>query len=153
MSTQPPPPPGYPGPPPGYATPPPGYATPPPGYAAPPPGYPAPPPGYAMAPMGSQHPVQLTIAHQESYSRGLGCLGAIFFIGRAILLIPVLIWLYILVIIGELVAWIMQIVVVFSGHYPKGGHSFVTGVIRLIARTYAFLLGVTDKYPGFGIQP
>ena len=144
-------------PPPGYPPPPPGYQAPPPGYQAPPPGYPTPPPGYpVMAASGqppSGHPVQLTVAHQETYSRGLGCLGALFFIGRAFLLIPVAIWLYILIIITEIVAWIMQIVVVFTGSYPKGAHSFVTGTMRLLIRTYAFLYGVTDAYPGFGINP
>ncbi|MGP8159921.1 MAG: DUF4389 domain-containing protein [Candidatus Dormibacteria bacterium] len=135
----PPPPPGYP------PQPPPGYP------AAPPPGYPAPPAGYQGGSSG--HPVQLTIQHQATYSRGLGCLGFFWFLGRALLAIPVAIWLYILFIIAEIVAWIMQIVVIFTGSYPQGAHSFVTGVLRLYTRTAAFILGLTDAYPGFGINP
>jgi len=66
------------------------------------------------------HLVQLTIGHQDRYSRGMGCLGAIFFLGRFIALIPVLIWLGILGFVIGIVAWIMQIVVVLSGHLPQG---------------------------------
>jgi hypothetical protein len=118
----------------------------------PPPGYPSPPPpGYPGG--SSPHPVQLSIEHQAQYSRGLGCLGAIFFLGRAILAIPVGIWLYILLIVAEIVGWIMEIVVVFTGHYPKWGHTFVTGVLRLTTRTYAWIFGLVDAYPGFGLKP
>lgn len=108
-------------------------------------GYPAPPPG------ASQHPVQLTIEHQAQYSRGLGCLGALFFLGRVILAIPALIIAVILLYIAEIVGWIMEIVVVLSGHYPKGVHGFITGVLRLYVRCMAWIFGLTDKYPGFGI--
>jgi hypothetical protein len=116
----------------------------------PPVGYPAPPPpGFPAA--SAQHPVQLSIEHQASYSRGLGCLGALFFLGRAILALPVLIVVGILFYIAAIVGWIMEIVVVLSGHYPKGVHGFVTGVLRLYVRSYAWILGLTDRYPGFGL--
>ncbi|MGH7641820.1 MAG: DUF4389 domain-containing protein [Candidatus Dormibacteria bacterium] len=100
-----------------------------------------------------KHPVQLSIGYQAHYSRGLGCLGAPLFLGRYIALIPVLLWLYILLIVAALVAWIMQIVVVFTGEYPRGAHQFLTGVIRLTARMYAWLFGLTDTYPGFPLDP
>jgi hypothetical protein len=41
--------------------------------------------------------------------------------------------------------------VVLSGHYPKGVHGFITGVLRLYVRCMAWIFGLTDKYPGFGI--
>jgi hypothetical protein len=138
------------------------YAPPPPpppeaGYPAPlPPGYPAPPPGYPVPSGGTvsmPHLVQLTIGHQDRYSRGMGCLGAIFFLGRFIALIPVLIWLGILGFVIGIVAWIMQIVVVLSGHYPKGAHRFVTGYLRLRVKTYAWMYGLVDKYPGYSTKP
>ena len=131
--------------------PPPGYqAPPPPGYPAPPPGYQAPPPGGTVV---MPHLVHLTIDRQDKYSRGLGCLGALFFIPRYIALIPVFIWLGILMFVAAIVAWIMEIAVVFSGHYPKGGHSFVTGVLRLSVKTYAWMLGLVDKDPGYSTKP
>jgi hypothetical protein len=99
------------------------------------------------------HLVHLTIDRQDKYSRGLGCLGALFFIPRYIALIPVFIWLGILMFVAAIVAWIMEIAVVFSGHYPKGGHSFVTGVLRLSVKTYAWMLGLVDKYPGYSTKP
>jgi hypothetical protein len=137
------------------------YAPPPPppgaGYPAPPPpGYPVQPPGYAAAPGGTvviPHLVHLTIDRQDKYSRGLGCLGVIFFLGRFIALIPVLIWLGILGFVVGIVALIMQLVVVISGHYPKGPHSFVTGYLRLRVKTSAWLYGLVDKYPGYSTKP
>ncbi len=93
----------------------------------------------------------LLIEHQAQYSRGLGCLGALFFLGRVILAIPALIIAVILLDIAEIVGWIMEIVVVLSGHYPKGVHGFITGVLRLYVRCMAWIFGLTDKYPGFGI--
>lgn len=134
-----------------YAPPPPPAGNPPP----PPPGYPAPPPGYPPPPGGTvvmPHLVHLTIDRQDKYSRGLGCLGVIFIL-RYIALIPVFIWLGILMFVASIVAWVMQIVVVLTGHYPKGPHGFVTGVLRLSVKTYAWMLGLVDKYPGYSTKP
>jgi hypothetical protein len=99
------------------------------------------------------HPVQVSIAHQEHYSRGLGCLGIPFFFGRAIALVPVMIWLYVLMLAAEVVALLMQFVVLFTGRYPTGPHRFVTGVVRLSTKQAAWLLGLTDRYPGFRLDP
>jgi len=123
--------------------------TPPPaGYPAPPPpGYPAPaPPGYPGGP--SANPVQLTIEHQDRYNRGLGCLG-ILYVLREIVLLPAFICLLLLGIVAGIVFWFMQWAVVFTGHYPKGAHSFMTGFLRYLTRIYAWLFGLTDTYPGF----
>jgi hypothetical protein len=92
--------------------------------------------------------VQVSIEHQESYSRGLGCLGVIYIL-REVALIPAFICLFIVGIGAGIVIWIMQIVVVLTGHYPKGAHSFVTGFLRYLTRIYAWLFGLTDTYPGF----
>jgi hypothetical protein len=93
--------------------------------------------------------VQVSIEYQDRYNRGLGCLGALFFYGRAIALIPAIICLYLAAIVVGIVAWVMQIVVVFTGHYPAGAHNFVTGFVRYTTRTTAWYLGLTDQYPGF----
>jgi len=106
------------------------------------------PPGSA-----SPHPVQVSIAHADRYSRGLAFLGCIFFIGRVIALIPVLIVLYFLRIVAFIVAWVLQFVVLFTGKYPDGAHAFVGGYLRLSLRNEAWLFGLTDKYPGFSLEP
>ena len=105
-----------------------------------------------VPPGPTTHPVQLTIAHADSYSRGLAFLGAILFIGRIIALIPVLIVLYVLAIVCEIVALVMQFAVLFTGKYPTGPHGFLTGFLRLQVRTTAWMFGLTDKYPGFSLQ-
>jgi hypothetical protein len=47
----------------------------------------------------------------------------------------------------------MQLVVVLSGHYPSGAHRFVTGYLRLRVKTYAWMYGLVDKYPGYSTKP
>ena len=98
------------------------------------------------------HPVQLSIVHQEHYSRGLGCLGVLGFFIKGLLLFPIFIWLFLSGIVVGLVAWIMQVVVVFTGSYPSGPHRLVTGWVRLSTRCSAWYLGLTDRYPGTSIM-
>ncbi len=76
----------------------------------------------------------------------------IFFIGKIIGAIPVLIVLYILTIILEIGAWLMQFAVLFTGKYPEGAHEFFRGIIQLTARTQAWVLGLSDRYPGFSLK-
>lgn len=107
----------------------------------------APPPG------GAPYTVAVSIEHADEYSRGLAILGCIVFIGRLIALIPILFVLYFFRIAAFIVAWVLQFVVLFTGQYPGGGHVFVSGYMRLELRAEAWLYGLTDKYPGFNIQP
>lgn len=93
------------------------------------------------------HPVQLSIAHQEHYSRGLSILGCLLLYGRYIALIPILIVLLVLGIAAFFVAWIMQFAVLFTGRYPEGAHTFLTGYLRWTARMQAWMYGLTDRYP------
>ena len=114
-------------------------------------------PGFSMQaspPAGTAAPtVQLSIAHADDYSRGLALLGCILFVGRILALIPVVFVLYFLRIAAFIVAWVLQFAVLFTGRYPEGGHTFVSGYMRLSVRTEAWLLGLTDRYPGFSLQP
>lgn len=114
-------------------------------------------PGFSTqaAPAGgsSPHTVELSIEHAHEYSRGLAFLGCIVFIGRLIALVPVLFVLYFLRIAAFIVAWVMQFAVLFTGTYPEGAHRFVCGYLRLSIRNEAWLLGLTDTYPGFSLQP
>ena len=98
------------------------------------------------------HPVQLAIPHQAEYSRGLSILGVIFFIGKVIGALPVLIVLYILMNVFEVGPWIMQFAVLFTGKYPEGAHEFFKGIIQLSARTQAGVFGLTKGYPGFSLK-
>jgi len=95
----------------------------------------------------SSNPVQLSIERQEKYSRGLAVLGCFLLYGRVIALIPILIILYVFGIVAFLVAWIMQFVVLFTGAYPEGAHSFLAGYLRWYVRAMSFLFGLSDKYP------
>jgi hypothetical protein len=108
------------------------------------------PPG---GPVSSGHPVQVTIPHQASYSRGLALLGVPFLYLRQIALIPVSIVLFVVGIAAFITALVMQFVVLFTGSYPEGAHSFVSGLLRLGARTVAWEFGLVDRYPGFSLQP
>jgi hypothetical protein len=70
-----------------------------------------------------------------------------------ILAIPhfiVLYFLYIAVVVVQIIAWFA---ILFTGSYPKGMFDFVLGVVRWSIRVmaYAFIL-VTDKYPPFAID-
>ena len=102
---------------------------------------------------GTPFTVAVSIEHAGEYSRGLAVLGCILFVGRFIALIPVLFVLYFFRIAAFVVAWVLQFVVVFTGEYPEGAHTFVAGYLRLELRAEAWLYGLTDKYPGFSIQP
>jgi hypothetical protein len=85
--------------------------------------------------------------------RATAALGCLLFLGRVIALIPVLVVVYVIALVGAIVAWFMQFAVLFTGRYPEGAHEFVTGYVRLNARTNAWMFGLTDSYPGFSLQP
>lgn len=114
-------------------------------------------PGFSMQetppPGGTPYTVAVSIEHADEYSRGLAVLGCILFIGRLIALIPILFVLYFFRIAAFIVAWVLQFLVLFTGEYPEGGHTFISGYMRLELRAEAWLYGLTDKYPGFSIQP
>jgi hypothetical protein len=109
-------------------------------------------PAYSPVP-ASDYPVQLDIVRSEQQSRLLAFFSIFFFLGRAILAIPVLFVLYFVGIAGGVVAWIAQWGILFSGHYPEGMHRFVTGYLRWTIRLHAYLFGLTDKYPPFRLDP
>jgi Domain of unknown function (DUF4389) len=124
-----------------------------------PPAPPPPPPNgpqyggqYPGGPV-SGHPVQLTIHRAESQSRVLALFSIPFFLVRLIAAIPVVFCLYFVGIASFVVAWIAMWAVLFTGHYPEGMHRFNTGVMRWQTRSSAWILGLTDKYPGFSTAP
>ena len=117
---------------------------------------PAPPPpaqSYASQPYPTGHPVQLTIERAPQQSRVFAFFSLFFFFVRILAALPVAICLYFVEIALYVVAWIAMWAVLFTGSYPEGMHRFNAGVMRWQVRTSAFVLGLTDKYPGFSMQP
>lgn len=108
-------------------------------------------PSYGMS-SGSDSPVQVSIGYPENPSRILALFSLPFFLARYILLIPALIVLYVLGIVVWFVAWFGQWAVLFTGRYPQGFYTFISGFIRWQTRAFAYLMGVTDKYPPFSLS-
>jgi hypothetical protein len=127
-----------------------------PGYAAAPasghgqPPWGAPPAPWAPPP--SDYPVQLTIPYPPRSSRGLAVLGIIYLL-KALALLPVFFCLYFVGIAAFVVFWIAQWAILFTGRYPEGMHRFVSGYLRWSTRAWAWLFGLTDRYPPFRLSP
>ncbi|MDR0342883.1 MAG: DUF4389 domain-containing protein [Nocardiopsaceae bacterium] len=68
---------------------------------------------------------------------------------RIFMAIPHLIVLYALNIAAEVVAFIGWFAALFTGRLPEGLASFLTGWLRWLARVYAYLSLLTDRYPPF----
>ena len=99
----------------------------------------------------SQYPVTFDAAYPEKSSRLLALLGLLFFL-KAILLIPHIIILYFLGIAAMIATWIAYAAILFTGKYPRSLFDFVAGVMRWQMRINAWMFGLTDKYPPFGLK-
>ena len=98
------------------------------------------------------HPVQAIAPRQETSSRWLALATLLFMIPKMILLIPHFIVLYFLGIIMIIVAFFAQVVVLFTGKYPKGLYDLVLGTFQWQLRMNLYFLGLTDKYPPFSLK-
>lgn len=98
-----------------------------------------------------QYPVQLTIPPPERSSRGLSVMTLLVF-PKFIILVPHLIILWFLGIAAFVVGVAGQIVVLFTGVYPREMHEFVTGVFRWHVRVNAYMFGLRDEYPPFTLK-
>jgi len=102
-----------------------------------------------MAQAGLNYPVSTVFTPQDSYNRlyavpALGILiKEIMAIPHIVLLALVGIWVY----ICQLWLWIP---VLFGGKYNDYGMKLNTGYLRWSLRLYAWVVGLTDKYPPFG---
>lgn len=75
------------------------------------------------------------------------------FLIKMILVIPVLIEMIFLAIwLFVVVNLINSFVVLFTGKYLAHAHSVSVGFIRLYTKINLYFTGLTDKYPGFGLQ-
>jgi hypothetical protein len=53
------------------------------------------------------------------------------------------------VMVAVFVAWF---VVLFTGRYPRGLHSFVSGWLRWYARAWSYWVSLTDEFPSFSLS-
>ena len=102
---------------------------------------------------GSDYPVQLSIAYPANQSRLLALFSLPFFLLRIVLLIPQLILVYFVQLAAFIVAWLNVWAVLFTGHSSEGMHDFVVGAARWNTRISVYMLGLTDKYPPFRMNP
>jgi hypothetical protein len=71
---------------------------------------------------------------------------------RIILAMPHFFVLWILSIALEVVVFISWFAALFSGRLPAWAHSFISGVVRWLARAYAYVFLLTDVYPPFSLD-
>ena len=70
---------------------------------------------------------------------------------KVIMTIPVAIELVFLGLYSFILTFINSFVVLFTGKYLRHSYEINLGLTRLSAKVTFFILGLTDKYPGFGL--
>jgi hypothetical protein len=68
-----------------------------------------------------------------------------------LLAVPLFLWLQILNLGATAVSVVGWFAIVFSGRLPESLGDYLMAVLRYQWRAYAFLLGFTDRYPGFAV--
>lgn len=71
---------------------------------------------------------------------------------KIILLIPVFIESIFLAIAFVFILFINWFVVLFTGAYWDAAYTFFLGLMRFGAKIVLYIYGITDKYPGFGLD-
>lgn len=94
--------------------------------------------------------MQLTIKHQESYSRVELLLRS--FLGFFYIAIPHGFVLLFVGIWSNILTFISWWVILFTGKYPKSFFEFQVGLYKWNTRLQASLMNLTDGYPAFGIN-
>ncbi len=102
----------------------------------------APPERLPAPPEVTEHPIRLVVTDDLQRSRL-----TVFF--RAILAIPVFIWLTLWSVVAFL-AWIAAwFAAVFTAQVPDGLHRFMAAFLRYRTHVYAYAFLIADPYPGF----
>lgn len=94
----------------------------------------------------------ITYRHNQQPRRGLALAGAIFCV-KAILLIPHLIIVGVLQYLAMAVGYIGFWIVAVTGKFPEGLQNLISMWLRWGARSYGWLVGITDEYPPFETDP
>jgi hypothetical protein len=68
---------------------------------------------------------------------------------RLLLAIPHAILLYIYALAASVLVFVAWVVIVITGHYPKGLYDFVGGFVRYATRFLAYTVLLCDPYPPF----
>jgi Domain of unknown function (DUF4389) len=89
------------------------------------------------------YPVHFEVAFQERYSR----LSTFF---RIILAIPHIIVLIVWGFLVEIVVFLSWFAILFTGRYPNGFFTFVTGFLSYSTRVSCYIFLLTDRFPPFG---
>jgi Domain of unknown function (DUF4389) len=90
----------------------------------------------------AQHPIRLVV-HDDLHRNRL----TVFF--RAILAIPLLLWVILWGVIANL-AWIVNwFATLFMGRSPEGLHNFLATYLRFATHVRAYLFLIANPYPGF----
>jgi Domain of unknown function (DUF4389) len=90
------------------------------------------------------------VSYEADYTRERNRLTTFF---RLILAIPWLIVAFIYMIAALVVTIIAWFALVILGRYPESAYNFNSGVLRYIARFYAWAYLQVDPYPPFGFSP
>ena len=94
----------------------------------------------------AHHPIRLVVNDDLQRSR----LTAFF---RLILAIPHLIWLALWGIVAVLAAIANWVATLIYGKSPDGLHNFLATFLRYQTHVYAYVLLISDPFPGFGGKP
>jgi hypothetical protein len=103
-----------------------------------------------FAPSDAPYPMTVTIPYPEKSSRGWAIMTMLFI--KYFALIPLMLPLAFVGYAQAIVWYESQWVVLFKGRYPAGMHGFVLGAMRWQLRVQAFVLGLRDEYPPFGLS-
>ena len=93
----------------------------------------------------------LTYRHAVNPSRGLAATGIVFI--KLLLALPHLILINSLNALAVVAAYIGYFVVAFTGQMPGGLYRFIEIAMQWNARTYGWIVGFSDAYPPFEIEP
>lgn len=95
---------------------------------------------------------KLVVSHIQNPQR-LWAFPILGIIIKIIILIPVVIWLYILAIAYLILVFLINpFIVLFTGKYWDTAYNLTVGLLRIGARTTFYIFGLTDKYPGFSLS-
>jgi hypothetical protein len=87
----------------------------------------------------------------ESPSKGWAVAG-IFVFPKMLAAIPHLFLLAFVLFATAVVTWVGYVVTFFTGRFPTGMQDFIAGTMQWYTRVLAWILGLTDEYPPFGVQ-
>jgi hypothetical protein len=101
--------------------------------------------------LDTEYRVDMRVPVPENPSRGWAIAGILVF-PKLFVLLPHAFVLVFVNIAAALGAWFGHVFAAVTGRLPYGLQDFLAGTIQWNARVYAFLTGLTDDYPPFGLE-